>query len=78
MPDAPAPRYNSRNLPVGEWLIVIRYDASRDVMTVSYTVDGTTHSASRQGATAFPALDVHEVMSNVNRLLLDVTTPRLF
>lgn len=78
MPDAPPPLYNGHGTLQRDWLIVVRYDGTRDVLTLSFTEDGDRSHRSRQGASSFPKEDVQALHDRFHQTVHMLHTPRLF
>ena len=78
MPDAPPPVYNSNGTQVQEWLVVLRYDAARDALTLSWTQDAGNGHPMSQGATAHPYTDTPEFLEDVRRTVARLHAPRLW
>lgn len=77
-PDAPAPRYNERGRPAGDWLLVIRYDSVRDCITLSWNRDGTTWEKGIKGAEAYQHDDLDTVQGRASDLIEFLSVQRLF
>jgi hypothetical protein len=77
-PDAPAPTYNSHGNAVRPWLVVLRYDDARDVLTMSWTVDGDAWHRQQQGAQAWPSSEVEALVEAAEVKIRSLAAPRLF
>lgn len=77
-PDAPAPVYNSNGRPMGDWLLVVRYNSTRDVLSLSWTREKTPWSKQSQGAIAYPPEDLPDLIEGVTTQLNVLGQPRLF
>lgn len=77
MPDAPPPTWDAAGNIEREWLIVTRFDAARDVITISYTKDGNALHAHKQGAIAHPSSAQADVLEDIRRVLIDLHTRSL-
>lgn len=77
-PDAPPPTFNGHGNQVREFLVVLRYDATRDVLTCSWTQDGDAFRRTQQGAFARPPGEVTQFLEEVARQFTLLNSPRLF
>lgn len=78
MPDAPPPRYNDQGRPLGDWIVVVRYDSLRDAMTLSWTRDATQWAKRWQGAVAYPSDELEDLMEGLRTQVQVLAAPRLF
>lgn len=77
-PDAPPPTYNDNGRLMHEWLVVVRYDCIRDVITVSWTKDGDLYHRRQQGAVAYPSSNLTEALEAIGTQVSNLHAPRLF
>lgn len=77
-PDAPPPRYNDRGRPAGDWLVVLRYDSVRDLLTLSWNRDATSWEKSWKGAESYMHDDIDTVKRRTEDLVDVLTVQRLF
>lgn len=78
MRNAPPPTVAPDGTPQRDWLVVARYDASRDVLTLSWTQDGDRHHRTRQGALSWPAQQLTDQVEGFQRIVEMLHLPRLF
>lgn len=78
MPDAPDPTYNRNGTLMTDWLVVVRYDAPRDVLTLSWTRDGDLYRPTSQGAIAHPQDAVQALLEDTTSTIRRLHAPRLF
>lgn len=78
MPDAPPPTFNSAGVAVADWLMVCRYDAAKDVITISWVKEPTSWNSRAQGATSTPGTALDQHLAAVSRITQELHSLRLF
>jgi len=78
MPEAPVPTFNGHGRLMLDWNLYVRYDASKDVVTLSWSKEGDTHHSARYGAVAYPPTEVDDLLEGVRATVEVLHRPRLF
>lgn len=78
MPDAPPPRYNDQGRPLGDWIVVVKYDSLRDATTLSWTRDATSWARRWQGAVAYDQDSLDTLLKDTDKQIRLLARPRLF